>query len=74
MTDNDLNNESAVLDAEAQRALLHTIIGELSPSMKKRITRKLEKERAHFARSSTPGHLVWYSQKVAVCAIAQRLF
>jgi hypothetical protein len=69
----DMNAESIVSNEEAELALLRRIIGELSPSMKRKISAKLEKERKHFAHTSTPGHNEWYDKKLAVCAAMERL-
>lgn len=68
-----LNEGSEVSNTEAEIALLRKVLGKLSPELKKQIAKSLELERAHFARSSAPGHLIWYPHKLAVCAAFERL-
>ena len=45
--------------------LLNIIIHNLSDSQQRKIRGILERERKHFERTSTPGHLVWYDIKKA---------
>lgn len=58
---------------DAADALLHELVHGLPAPTIKRIARRLEADRKRFSRTSTPGHLVWYPLKVAVCALFQRL-
>jgi hypothetical protein len=60
-------------DQEVEYALLRYILNELSPTAKKRIAAKLEREKKSLSDPSAPGHVPWFEHKAALCAAMKRL-
>lgn len=65
--------DSRPTEDEATRELLSQVLWELSPTARKRIAKRLEVSRQHFAPASAPGHVTWYPIKVAACALFQQM-
>ncbi len=60
------HNDDRMKDVDSD--LLRLIVSSLSSAQKRKITKELERQRAHFAHSTTPGHYLWYGTKLAMCA------
>lgn len=58
---------------ETANELLYQIVQALPAKTIDHIASRLESDRHQLSFSSSPGHLVWYPRKVAVCALWQRL-
>jgi len=59
--------------AETTSELLHQVVFWLPQTARNNIAFRLENDRYQFSFTSTPGHLLWYPRKVAMCAMFQRL-
>ncbi len=68
-----MNKDSNVSQTEAEHHLLRQILSTLNNEQKRKVAKRLEKERAHFERTSTLGHEVFYEVKLATCAAFERL-
>ena len=60
-------------ESDTTDELLDQIIAALGTRTLDLIAHRLEANRYHYSVTSTPGHLVLYPRKVAVCALWQRL-
>ena len=57
-------------ERDLERVVLCALLAESSPTLRKRVMRKLLKKADAFQRADMPGHEVWYPHHVQVAACA----